>query len=390
MNTNRIPEAFCPITSSHKKTFLHRIAPAARDLYEWLISRAKAGQFQEFDKEDFDREYLKLGYKPLSRGWFAHIVKLLVTRGCLIIHRTFHRYGFKATVIHPWQLNEPNRTSKNVHDSERVVHDSERNAHDSDQKSTCDPHSSVPSYRVSIEKQSNWCSTIPQPTPSCSTETAKDIAERIAAFEKNLLLKEEDLLNSEKPVEGTKTPEPEYTEATDKARAVSANVTDSNKRVNVPPPPKRVEKKAKPKLNKEQEELLDEADQHGIEINETILEAVKRYSIQRVKAAIAQLRQRQRQGCVLNRNGYFMQALKENWAGEKANKSLSDLDDPKDIEARFGYWYEMARDFGDCTRREDRDGGIWVLMGGTWMRWLDAIEKGFSFEYYQKRKRQKK
>ncbi|MGK7899694.1 MAG: hypothetical protein AB4372_40280, partial [Xenococcus sp. (in: cyanobacteria)] len=64
--------------------------------------------------------------------------------------------------------------------------------------------------------------------------------------------------------------------------------------------------------NKEWRSHLEEVDQLGIKGNKTIVNALKTFSTERVKAAIALYRQRKiENGYIENPCGYFMQALKE-------------------------------------------------------------------------------
>ena len=140
--------------------------------------------------------------------------------------------------------------------------------------------------------------------------------------------------------------------------------------------------------NKEWRSHLEEVDQLGIRGNKTIVNALKTFSTERVKAAIALYRQRKREnGYIENPCGYFMQALQEDWAGKKAKEVLDNSQAPEDEAALFRYWFDLAKEFGYCHLYEIKDGERWVCLTGTWQRFVDAWERGFTLEYLRKMKK---
>ncbi len=94
---------------------------------------------------------------------------------------------------------------------------------------------------------------------------------------------------------------------------------------------------------------------------------------------IALLQTRKRSSYIPNPAGYFVQALKENWANTN-----SDLSEGTDSKAVFNYWYDLARKLGYCSGQEEREGEQWVCLSGAWERWQDALNRGYSLEYLKK------
>ena len=143
--------------------------------------------------------------------------------------------------------------------------------------------------------------------------------------------------------------------------------------------------------NKEWRSHLEEVDQFGIRGNKTIVNALKTYSTERVQAAIALYRQRKREnGYIENPCGYFMQALQEDWAGQKAKEVIDNSQAPEDKAALFRYWYELAREYAGCSEWEMRDQERWVFMGGRWEKFTDTWSRGYNLEYLRKTKKRHK
>ena len=46
--------------------------------------------------------------------------------------------------------------------------------------------------------------------------------------------------------------------------------------------------------------------------------------------------------------------------------------------------YDLARELGYCSGQEVRDGEQWVNLSGSWERWNDTVERGYSLEYLKK------
>lgn len=140
--------------------------------------------------------------------------------------------------------------------------------------------------------------------------------------------------------------------------------------------------------NKEWRSHLEEVDQLGMRGNKTIVNALKSFSTERVKAAIALYRQRKiENGYIENPCGYFMQALQEDWAGKKAKEVIDNAQAPDDEAALFRYWFDLAKEFGYCHLYEIKDGERWVCLTGTWQKFVDAWERGFTLEYLRKMKK---
>ena len=93
--------------------------------------------------------------------------------------------------------------------------------------------------------------------------------------------------------------------------------------------------------------LLDSV---GISINKTIEDLLKMYSAERVENAVAIYRQRKRQSHIPNPAGYFVAALKSDWASstivssedEESVRSNRELDSA----AVFRHCYDLARELG--------------------------------------------
>ena len=150
--------------------------------------------------------------------------------------------------------------------------------------------------------------------------------------------------------------------------------------------------KAKPvevKIKNEQwRDHLEQLDELGIGENTTIKNAVKSYSTERVEKTIAlYLKKKREAGYIANPGGYFMQALKEDWAGKNSKQVLDDSQNPEDKAALFRYWYDLAKELGYCTGMKDVEGERWVCISGTWEKFSDAWERGYNLEYLRKVKK---
>ncbi len=129
-------------------------------------------------------------------------------------------------------------------------------------------------------------------------------------------------------------------------------------------------------VNKEWKTHLDELDQLGVGINATVVKVVKTNQKEDVERAIALLKARKRDGHVSNPSGFFVSALKQNWASEVASN--------EDSQGTFRYWYQLARELGYCQGAEVRDNEQWVNLGGIWEKWESAVERGYSVDYLRK------
>lgn len=116
----------------------------------------------------------------------------------------------------------------------------------------------------------------------------------------------------------------------------------------------------------------------------TIKDLLKLYPKNEVESAIALLRARKREQHIPNIGGYFVAALKGDWASKKvvvkSLKSLGEIDQ----EAVFRHWYDLARELGYCSGTEVRDEEQWVCLSGAWESWEEALSRGYSLEYLKK------
>ncbi len=119
----------------------------------------------------------------------------------------------------------------------------------------------------------------------------------------------------------------------------------------------------------------EDIDSFGLQLNSTVLRLIKEYSSEEVERAIDLLKLRKRDNYIPNPTGYFVQALKENWSS--ASSAVSEKD-------KFRYWYSLAKELGHVTGSEIRDNEQWVCFTGTWLKWLDVVEKGYTVEYLNK------
>ena len=132
-------------------------------------------------------------------------------------------------------------------------------------------------------------------------------------------------------------------------------------------------------VNKDWKKLIPELDDAGIPINQTVTKLLKSYPVEEVKTAIALFKARKREEYIPNPAGYFVAALKENWAGENVG-----ADSTVDTASLFRYWYDLARELGCCSGEEMRDEQKWVCISGTWEKWSSAVERGYSLDYLKK------
>ncbi len=83
-----------------------------------------------------------------------------------------------------------------------------------------------------------------------------------------------------------------------------------------------------------------------------------------------------------------MQALKEDWAGQKQAQVINDDSQaPEDQAALFRYWFDLAKELGYCSKSEEREGDQWVCISGVWEKFTDASERGYNLEYLRKVKK---
>lgn len=111
------------------------------------------------------------------------------------------------------------------------------------------------------------------------------------------------------------------------------------------------------------------------------------YSEDEVRSAISLLKIRKREKFIPNLAGYFTAALKGNWTGLNLESREDIGSDAIDKESVFRLWYDLAKELGYCTSQEKRKGEQWVLISGTWEKWEDAVNRGYSLDYLKKVKR---
>ena len=124
-------------------------------------------------------------------------------------------------------------------------------------------------------------------------------------------------------------------------------------------------------------------DSTGVLVNKTVRDLLKLYPAEKVEQAIAIVKSRKRDQYIPNLSGYFVAALKGDWAsqnltvGEESDREL-------DKGAVFRHWYDLARELGYCSGQQVRDGVQWVDLSGSWEKWSDAVERGYSLSYLKK------
>jgi hypothetical protein len=136
-------------------------------------------------------------------------------------------------------------------------------------------------------------------------------------------------------------------------------------------------------VNKKWEKQIEELDSTGISINKTVISLLKMYSPEQVSSAIALVKARKREQHIPNPSGYFVAALKQDWASKQIVESSSH-EGEIDTAAVFRHWYDLARELGYCSGQEVKEGEQWVCISGTWEKWADAVGRGYSLEYLKK------
>jgi hypothetical protein len=131
------------------------------------------------------------------------------------------------------------------------------------------------------------------------------------------------------------------------------------------------------------EKQIQELDDAGIPVNKTVVNLLKMYSAEQVRGAIALVRSRKRDQHIPNPSGYFVAALKQDWASKQIVESPESTGEI-DTAAVFRHWYDLARELGYCSGQEIRDGEQWVCISGSWEKWADAVSRGYSLEYLKK------
>ena len=138
-------------------------------------------------------------------------------------------------------------------------------------------------------------------------------------------------------------------------------------------------------VNRNWKELIPLLDSTGIPINKTVTNLLKLYPSEKVESAIALLKARKRDGHIPNPSGYFVSALKGDWAGQNLVSNQGDRHSPEvDKAAVFRHWYDLARELGYCSGQQIREGEQWVCLSGSWERWSSAAKRGYSLDYLKK------
>jgi len=70
--------------------------------------------------------------------------------------------------------------------------------------------------------------------------------------------------------------------------------------------------------------------------------------------------------------------------GDWASSSTDGEDGEIDAQTMFRHWYNLARELGHCSGQDVRDGEQWVCLSGSWEKWSNAVERGFSLSYLKK------
>ena len=138
-------------------------------------------------------------------------------------------------------------------------------------------------------------------------------------------------------------------------------------------------------VNKNWSELIPLLNSTGVSINRTIKDLLKLYPAEEVENAIALVRARKREQHIPNPSGYFVSALKGDWGAKNlVSEESGDRDREIDRGAIFRHWYDLARELGYCSGQDIRDGEQWVCLSGSWEKWTDAVNRGYSLEYLKK------
>ena len=134
-------------------------------------------------------------------------------------------------------------------------------------------------------------------------------------------------------------------------------------------------------VNNKWKEQIKDLDSAGIPVNKTLITLLKTYESEEVENAIALFKARKREHHMDNPAGYFSEALKGNWASKSVvTADLSNVDEA----SIFRYWYDLARELGYCSGQETKEGEQWVCLSGSWEKWKDAVERGYSVDYLKK------
>lgn len=363
---NRIPSVFAPITEAHEELISFQLPQAAQHLYNWLIRKCRAGDIQEFDKEDFDIYCQTMGRKPYSLQWFTNCLKKLFDTNLVKLIRRFRGYGYKIQAFHPWQLEDPILSDRN---SNKTF----KNSNKTFKKTTSNPDSVVPSYRDIKEKQYNTSKSTNQNSTkeyiACSS-----LKSSLTAFKDRISQGKAKLgISIQKPkIKHLKSNSKQVDRSTDKDLGEGESSAKKFQPV----------KKSKI-VNQDWRSHLDQLDDLGIRVNPTIRNTVKTTATKTIEEAIAFYRQRKRSSKAIgNPCGYFMQIVKENWGKKPLDQSI----EPENKEAQIRYWFDLARAIGACSQMETReDNQVWVCMSGNWEKLSDAWERGYTLEYLRKR-----
>ena len=134
-------------------------------------------------------------------------------------------------------------------------------------------------------------------------------------------------------------------------------------------------------VNLRWKDQIKDLDSAGIRVNKTLIGLLKSYEYEQVENAISLFKTRKRSQYIPNSAGYFTEALKQDWASNEISLSSTLQVNSADL---FRYWYDLARELGYCSGQEIRDEEQWVCVSGTWEKWSDAVERGYSFDYLKK------
>ena len=139
-------------------------------------------------------------------------------------------------------------------------------------------------------------------------------------------------------------------------------------------------------VNSRWQELIPLLDSTGIPTNKTVINLLKLYPPQKVEDAIALFKARKRDSHIPNPSGYFVSALKGDWGAKNLVEKEGDRqgDCQVDKAAVFRHWYDLARELGYCSGQEVREGEQWVYLSGSWEKWEDAVNRGYSLDYLKK------
>ena len=139
-------------------------------------------------------------------------------------------------------------------------------------------------------------------------------------------------------------------------------------------------------VNRNWKDLIPLLDSTGIPINKTVTNLLKLYPPQKVEGAIALLKARKRDSHIPNPSGYFVSALKGDWGAKNLVEKKGDRCQSSEIDkaALFRHWYDLARELGYCSGQEIRSGEQWICLSGSWEKWSDAVNRGYSLDYLKK------